>query len=70
VLYVAVDSYNHKWFGNSEAGLSKFTGSTWTHFTTQNSRLPSNRVFAVAFDGAGNKWLATFGGGLVKYKGN
>jgi len=70
VLYVAVDSHNYKWFGNSDAGLSKFTGNTWTHFTTQNSRLPNDRVFAVAIDDAGNKWLATFGGGMVKYKGN
>ena len=70
VLYVAVDSHNYKWFGNSEAGLSRYTGSMWTHFTTENSRLPNDRVFAIAFDGAGNKWIATFGGGLVKYKGN
>jgi ligand-binding sensor domain-containing protein len=70
VLFVDVDRNNQKWFGNSENGLSKFSNNTWTHFTTSNSRLPNDRVFAIAFDGAGNKWIATFGGGLSKYKGD
>ena len=58
------------WFGNTDQGLSKYENGAWHTFLTSNSQISSNRVFDVAVGQNGYKWIATYGGGLSKYKGN
>jgi membrane protein implicated in regulation of membrane protease activity len=41
----------------------------WTTKNAYNSGLPSDYVYAVAIDGAGDKWIGTYGGGLAKFDG-
>ncbi|QQS37401.1 MAG: PEGA domain-containing protein [Ignavibacteriales bacterium] len=77
VHYITVDDENNKWFGNTYGGISKYNGlglnnhdGTWTHYTTLNTGIGNDRVLSIAIDAQGAKWMATYGGGLVKYKGN
>jgi len=41
----------------------------WMVFNTTNSGLPDNRVWALAIDSQGNKWIG-IGGGLAKFDGD
>jgi hypothetical protein len=49
-------------------GLQSLMDVNWTVYKTSNSGLPDNRVFAIAIDGQGNKWIGTYGGGLAVYR--
>jgi len=40
----------------------------WIVYDTDNSGLPHLAVPALAFDGPGNKWIGTWGGGLAVYR--
>ena len=64
---ISIDKYQNKWIGKSNSGgLIKFDDKIWTEFTTSNSGLPHNNVYAITLDKSGNKWIGTEGG-LVKY---
>lgn len=47
---------------NGSAGLLCFDGSTWTHYTTQNSGLPNNVCKTLALDHAQRLWIGTLNG--------
>jgi PKD repeat protein len=64
----AAESGGVRWFGTNGGGLAKYDGTTWTKYTTGNSGLANNTVYAIAFDGSGNKWIAT-NVGVNKYTG-
>lgn len=70
VMSLIRDHHNVLWFGNAEGGLTKYDGATWITFNSSNSNLESNRIYDIAEDDTGNLWLASYGSGLVKYKGN
>ena len=56
------------WFGTWGGGVSKFDGTAWTTYTTDDG-LADNWVNAIAVDGAGNPWFGTWGGGVSKFDG-
>jgi hypothetical protein len=69
-MAIAIDEEGgSKWIGTYGGGLAKFDGVNWTVYNTSNSKLPDNRVYAIAIDGQGNKWIGTYGGGLAKFDG-
>jgi ligand-binding sensor domain-containing protein len=47
-------------------GVSTFNGTTWTHYTPQNSPLTHWQVVAVDFDGNGNLWASAMSEGVVQ----
>ena len=47
-------------------GVSTFDGTTWTHYTPDNSPLTHWQVVAVEFDGNGNLWASTISEGVVQ----
>jgi ligand-binding sensor domain-containing protein len=47
-------------------GVSTFDGTTWTHYTTDNSPLPHWQVVAVEFDTRGNLWASPMSEGVVQ----
>lgn len=47
-------------------GVSTFNGTTWTHYTMDNSPLPHWQVVAVAFDVKGNLWASPLSEGVVQ----
>ena len=47
-------------------GVSTFDGTTWTHYTPDNSPLTHWQVVAVEFDGNGNLWASTMSEGVVQ----
>ena len=36
-------------------------------YNTSNSGLPNNSICSISIDSVGNKWIGTFGGGLIKF---
>jgi len=64
---IAIDWRGHKWFGTSDAGVSKFDGAGWTTYDTSNSPLANDQVRAIATDNEWNIWFGTYGGGASKY---
>ena len=47
-------------------GVSTFNGTTWTHYTPENSPLTHWQVVAVEFDGNGNLWASAMSEGVVQ----
>ena len=64
---IAIDWQGNKWFGSSDAGVSKFDGATWTTYNTSNSELAHDTITAIATDNEWNIWFGTDGGGVSKY---
>lgn len=46
------------------------TGALISVYTTANSGLPNNAIVDIAIDDMGNKWIGTYGSGLVKFDGS
>lgn len=68
---IAVDSQNSVWIGSES--LLRFTGNTFTEYTTENSDLPVNMVREITEDSEGNLWFSSSRnreGGLVKFDGS
>jgi ligand-binding sensor domain-containing protein len=47
-------------------GVSTFNGTTWTHYTMDNSPLPHWQVVAAEFDAKGNLWASPISEGVVQ----
>ena len=62
------DSKGNLWLGTWGLGVSKYDGTTFTHYTT-NEGLSSNNVLSAFEDDLNNIWFSTYGGGLTKYDG-
>ena len=43
-------------------------GPTWTTYNTTNSGLANNKTYRMAIDSSGDKWFATYGGGVSKLR--
>jgi len=71
VYYSALENDSILWTG-TKTGLVKtnLTNGLVEHFNTENSGLPVNRVYTIYIDSLDNKWMGTYGGGLVKYDGD
>ena len=53
----------------TQAGLARFNGSRFAVFDTRNTpALKSNTIWALRPDRAGNLWIGTVTGGLVRYR--
>ena len=70
VMSVLQDSKGFMWFG-TEAGLNRYDGRTVTvyrHDVHDQSSLPSDFVWRMAEDAAGDLWVATEGGGVARWE--
>ncbi len=65
---VAVDGRGRVWSGAYQSGLSLHDSSTAKTFGFADG-LPNINVMGLAADAAGVVWLATYGGGVVRYDG-
>jgi len=70
VRCIGVDLQNRKWVG-TDYGLGIYNDTTWTVYTVANTSggLTDNGIRTITFDVAGNAWLGTFNGGMVKFDG-
>ncbi len=73
---VVFDSKGNLWIGLSNGGVVKYDGQNFQVFDTTNSKLPSDRVQAIAVDQNDNVWVGTSPdyykhkhGGLAEYNG-
>lgn len=71
ITSVAIDGANRKWLGTHNSGaylLSADGNNMLTHFTTENSPLPSNTIVSVAADQSnGLIWFGT-ASGIIAYR--
>lgn len=67
VCSIFEDSKGHLWFGRSHAGLSRYDGNSFTHFSIKDG-LSDNQIRTIQEDIEGNLWFAT-GNGISKYDG-
>ena len=68
-LGVAVDADGNVWGASGPSngsGFYRFSGTTWTSYTADNSRLPTNDYYRVSGDCSGAVWLSSFGKGCVE----
>ncbi len=56
------------WIGTL-SGAASFDGRRWREYTTSTG-LAHNSVFDIDFDSDGDKWFATFGGGVSELRGD
>lgn len=59
---LAIDIYGAVWVGTDD-DISKFDGTTWTHY--QNPYLQNSSVNTIEIDNDGNKWIGTWDGAYV-----
>lgn len=45
-----------------DSGIAKYDGQDWHHYTSTNSSLPSDKIYCMAIDQYGNKWIGTNNG--------
>ncbi len=62
------DKTGNIWLSTWEAGVSKYDGRSFTHYTTRQG-LSNDNVWSMLEDSKGNIWLGTFRAGLNKYDG-
>ncbi len=64
IRFITTDSQNNIWIvcGSSYNYVVKFDGTRWTKYPTRNF----GEITTIKTDSQGNKWLGTWGGGLVK----
>ena len=67
ITRIAFDSQGNKWVG-TDAGLSKFDGTSWVTYNTTNSGISNNNINQIVIDSQGNKWIVT-AAGLCKFDG-
>ncbi|MBN1893417.1 choice-of-anchor D domain-containing protein [bacterium] len=66
---IAVDDTDSPWIAVQSFGLARYTGTSWTYYTPQNSGLPSMYVEAVAVGSSGHIWAGTLMSGAVRFDG-
>ncbi len=67
ITCMAQTSDGYMWFGTYE-GVVRFNGKTFTVFDTRTiPQLKSNRISALCEDNKKNLFIATMGGGIVRY---
>jgi ligand-binding sensor domain-containing protein len=65
-----IDHNGHHWMITDPANISKYDGSTWTHYNHSNtSTLPVSGFTCIAEDKEGNIWLGTRENGAIKFDG-
>ena len=62
------DKAGNIWISTLEAGVSKYDGRSFTHYTTRQG-LSNDNVWSMLEDSKGNIWFGTIRGGLNKYDG-
>jgi ligand-binding sensor domain-containing protein len=63
------DQSGNLWFGTYGGGVTKYNGSSFTHYTKKEG-LSNNYVMSILEDQSGNLWFGTLGGGVTKYNGS
>ncbi|MGE5521067.1 MAG: ATP-binding protein, partial [Candidatus Dadabacteria bacterium] len=63
---IAEDLDGNMWIGTHGGGIAVLEPESgkFTIYTSQNSKLPNDKVIALLEDSKGNMWSATFGGGI------
>ena len=54
----------------SFSGISSYNGSTFTHYTPENSGLQTNSIIEAEIDSSNKKWMATYSDGVIVFNGS
>lgn len=66
---IKIDSNGVLWL-SSFSGISSYNGTTFTHYTPQNSGIQTNSILKVEIDNNNRKWMATYNNGIIVYNGS
>ena|SRR6218665_107760 len=66
---IKIDNNGVLWL-TSFSGISSFNGTTFTHYTPENSGIQTNSILKVEIDSNNRKWMATYGNGIIVYNGS
>jgi len=66
-VYEVAESPGGHIIAATDRGLAIFDGISWNVMDSKNSKLPVDHTTALLVDSKGNLWVATLGGGLVKF---
>lgn len=69
IISMAIDHDGIIWCGTWGGGLARFDGKEWSNFTVKDG-LPSNHIFMLRVDDAGQLWVGTSGGLVAFNEGN
>lgn len=69
IMAVHKDSHGNIWYGTMGAGVTRFNGQSYTHFTEKEG-LSNNNVLSILEDKNGNIWFGTEFGGVNMYNGD
>lgn len=64
--YILVDG-NLKYIPTIDDGLLIYDGITFEQYNMSNSNIPDNYLYCIEKDTAGNFWMGSYNGGLIKY---
>ncbi|MCE3278283.1 MAG: Response regulator containing a CheY-like receiver domain and a domain protein [Bacteroidetes bacterium] len=67
IYWIYIDENNNKWFAIRGVGVLKFDDKKFTYLTDKDN-LPSNNVFCISQDSAGDLWFG-LSNGIAKYDG-
>ncbi|MBL7113904.1 MAG: hypothetical protein ISS19_18340 [Bacteroidales bacterium] len=69
--FITVDQDNNIWAGGHNAGLFRISDNDITHYTTENTIMPTNSVIAIHVDQQNILWVAMWNNeGILKIDGN
>lgn len=60
------DKNNNIWIGFTDSGIATNDGTGWNHFTSDNTALPDNAIYAMLCDGENKIWVGS-GKGITVY---
>lgn len=68
INHISIDGNGLLWL-STFAGLSTFNGTTFTHYTPQNSTIPTNSITKTVIDNLNRKWSSTYNDGIILFDG-
>ena len=74
ITTLAIDKMGIKWMGiwnttQNRYGISTFNGINWVNYDSINNYALNAEITSITVDDNNNKWIGTFGNGLIKFDG-
>ncbi len=65
---LVIDQDGDLWTASTSAGISRFNGETWQHFSANNGYLPRNDYRCIEVDDFNRIWAGSWGSGMTLFE--